>query len=519
MPSLADVEVSVVEPRSKEELVEAFGRDAVAAAATSLGLRNADLEVPAEGGEKETRVLHERRTNALRALEDKVLQLVGREEEVSRWNSVRGAPPPSRMRDTSTQLLRPQSAPNLGASAIRDRNARSKEKFRQQADHKVCSLLDSLLTSKRAADAGEERVQASASRLKATKESQARHFEARANENTKAREKVFSRVRDHDESAQEARDEYGRQHDARMARVEQNRLAYQANEIAKRKQLGQAKDLQVEKHYQENRRRAKKMAQQMEEKSQMVEEYKEATRQKFAARKKAWQAQYQSRMRNADEYQAVAQQRREENHLHFDEGFSKTRENHANLLENRKAFFKDHNAKRKTAYERTKARLDDVKAATNDALFERQKRAKEHADYIRGLGLKSGVPLSVHNAERELWEGITGNNLTRLRRQQHNKDERILRIVEERMAAASAVKEEMSSMANERAKLSNRFLKMQDEFDKVFSRLKATKDPEKLKAAVEELGYTVDLSAYGFEVQEKPKAGEQHEDGGHGRPP
>jgi hypothetical protein len=79
--------------------------------------------------------------------------------------------------------------------------------------------------------------------------------------------------------------------------------------------------------------------------------------------------------------------------------------------------------------------------------------------------------------------------------------------VEERMAMASANKEELRDMANERAKLSMQFEKLKTESNKVFQRLKGVKDPARLAAEVEKLGFRVDLAAYGFDEKKRAEPG------------
>jgi hypothetical protein len=64
---------------------------------------------------------------------------------------------------------------------------------------------------------------------------------------------------------------------------------------------------------------------------------------------------------------------------------------------------------------------------------------------------------------------------------------------------ASANKEELRDMANERAKLSMQFEKLKTESNKVFQKLKGVKNPQRLAAEVGKLGFAVDLAAYGFD--------------------
>jgi hypothetical protein len=108
--------------------------------------------------------------------------------------------------------------------------------------------------------------------------------------------------------------------------------------------------------------------------------------------------------------------------------------------------------------------------------------------------------------EREIWTGVTNDNIRRLDRAQSARRERCLRVVEERMALADANKEEMHAMRNERAKLAMQFEKLKTESNKVFQRLKGVKDPKRLAAEVEKLGFRVDLAAYGFDDKGKPGA-------------
>merc|ERR1712118_23691 len=93
--------------------------------------------------------------------------------------------------------------------------------------------------------------------------------------------------------------------------------------------------------------------------------------------------------------------------------------------------------------------------------------------------------------------------MRRIGRAQSAGRERSLRVVEERMALASANKAELKEMANERAKLAMDYEKLKTESDKVFQRLKGVKDPQRLAAEVEKLGFRVDLAAYGFDEKSK----------------
>merc|ERR1711924_120330 len=110
---------------------------------------------------------------------------------------------------------------------IRERNAATTAKFRAAADHKVTNLLDSLLTAKRDAGIGVAKKEASEARLANFRHDQEKFYANRAAETEKSRAKVASRMYDFEQKNEESRQEYGRQHDEHMAKVEANRLAYQ----------------------------------------------------------------------------------------------------------------------------------------------------------------------------------------------------------------------------------------------------------------------------------------------------
>merc|ERR1719281_215049 len=228
-------------------------------------------------------------------------------------------------------------------------------------------------------------------------------------------------------------------------------------------------------------------------------------------RRKQWQNKYLSRVQNAQNHNENATREREENYFKMRAKHDGVRAAHDELLRSRSDGFRTHNKQRRDLYEKGKERNAAERHHQIDNLMAKQKRASENAQYIRDLGLKSGITLEEHMQEREMWIGVTQDNIKRLGRAQSAGRERCLRVVEERMAMASANKQELRDMANQRAKLAMDFEKLKTESNKVFQRLKGVKDPTRLAAEVEKLGFRVDLAAYGFEEKTKKPGGSPKE--------
>merc|ERR1719379_623237 len=117
------------------------------AALTALGMSLSDVVLDTAQSTtvsvKESKIQSDRRAATLKKLAIKCIDLSEVPEEVTRWISVRAAPPESMRRDTSTQRKRPQSAPSSrGMSDMAARNAVARQKFMQAADHKVITMLD-----------------------------------------------------------------------------------------------------------------------------------------------------------------------------------------------------------------------------------------------------------------------------------------------------------------------------------------------------------------------------------------
>merc|ERR1719331_1475107 len=189
------------------------------------------------------------------------------------------------------------------------------------------------------------------------------------------------------------------------------------------------------------------MAADIQRKTAKVEEYKEQTRQRMNERRKQFQNKYLSRVQNAQDYNENATREREENYFKMRAKHDGVRAAHDELLRTRSDGYKSMNRQRRDLYEKGKARRGEERGHQIDNLLAKQQRAVENARYIRDLGLKSGITLEEHNMEREMWTGVTQDNIRRIGRAQSAGRERSLRVVEERMALAEANKAELKEMA------------------------------------------------------------------------
>lgn len=499
-------------PRTFDELSSMFDDAIIFAALTSLGMSLSDVTLDtaqdATISVKESKIQADRRAAAVKKLAIKCIDLSEVPEEVTRWISVRAAPPETMRRDTSTQFQRrrPQSAPSgRGWSDQAARNAAARQKFLQASDHKVMTMLDSMLVEKRNSDVGEEKRAASEARFKKFRADQQAYFDARAKQNKAGEEKVQRRVDTQIAEQEEARADYGRSHDENMARVEANRERLKAELQEARQREHKTVDLKIEQEIKRRRSQARAMAADIQRKTAAVEEYREQTRQYMNERRKQAQSKYLSRVQNAQDYNENATREREEQYFKSRAKYDGVRAAHDELLRSRSDGYRTSNRQRRDLYEKGKARNAAERGHQMDNLLTKQQRASENARYIRDLGLKSGITLEDHTQERELWTGVTKDNIRRLDRAQSARRERCLRVVEERMALASANKAELRDMANERARLAMQFEKLKTESNKVFQRLKGVKDPQRLATEVEKLGFKVDLAAYGFDQKGSPK--------------
>lgn len=363
-----------------------------------------------------------------------------------------------------------------------------------------------MLVEKRNADVGAEKKAASEARFRKFREDQQAYFDQRCKDNKANEDKVQRRVDQYLADEEDARAEYGRSHDENMEKVEANRQRLSKELQEARQREHKTVDLKVEQEYRRRRAQARAMAADIQRKTAQVEEYKEETRQKMKERRKQANNKYLSRVKNAQDYNENATREREENYFKMRAKHDGVRAAHDELLRTRSNDYRTSNQQRRDLYEKGRARNMEERGHQMDGLLAKQQRAADNARYIRDLGLKSGVTLEEHNMERELWTGVTSDNIRRLDRAQSARRERCLRVVEERMAMASENKRELRDMANERAKLSMQFEKLKTESNKVFQKLKGVKDPQRLAAEVEKLGFKVDLAAYGFDDKGRPGA-------------
>jgi hypothetical protein len=489
------------------------------AALTSLGMSFADVVADSAQDTtvsvKESKVQSDRRGAALKKLAVKCMDLSEVPDEVTRWITVRieleRAQEETMRRDTSTQRMRPrpQSAPSgRGFGDQAARNAAARQKFLQAADHKVMSMLDQMLVERRNSDLGAEKRAASEARFRKFREDQQAYFDARAKQNKANEDKVQRRIDTFIAETEDARAEYGREHDENMARIEANRERLHAERKAALQKDHNKVEFQVEKEVRRRMKHARDMAADIKRKTAKVEEYKAETRRQMDERAKQWQSKYLSRVQNAQDFNENATREREEQYFKSRAKHDAVAANHDELLRSRSAGYVTSNQQRRDLYEKGRARNANERGHQLDNLKAKQQRASENARYIRNLGLKSGITLEEHKQDRELWIGVTNDNLRRQTRAQSAGRERSLRVVEERMALASANKEELKAMRAERNKLAMQFEKLKTESNKVFQRLKSVKDPQRLATEVEKLGFRVDLEAYGFATKKGAKTTE-----------